>query len=796
MTSVQPLSGTKVLDLSDEAGVFGARLLADLGADVVRLEPIVGDSLRRRGPFLTGGDELESGLAHLLYNAGKRSFSFDPNIESEWETADQLLDWADIAIAPMRKSAAMKRFIDATRLSEHHPHLDVIDIVFRRDAPDMPGSDLLGVAAGGLLWLNGFPGDPPNYPAGNLAYKQCSLVAAFTATALLNARSRGTDAHRVVISMQEAAASTTIQSGNQNVWRWERRSPGRTGGSISGSQSIFQASDGAWLSFVIPPPYWHSYAEWVRETLGDERFLQTEWTEPAFRQNKGEIIAAATRSLCASMPRDQLVESGQRRHLLVCPVNTVADLAADPHLAARGFFCEVPQPAIQRSVVLPASPFRPDGTTVTPRPSPALGQHLSDVQQGVPRRKASRVQESNAGLPLSGIRVLDFCWLIAGPLGTRLLSDLGAEVIKVESTARVDRIREGQIVPPGGATLNTAPVFNDCNTGKKSITLNLGTPEGVALAKRLVAHADIVSSNFTPDRMERWGLGFDALRAIKPDIIVASMPVMGSEGPRSSWGAYGNGIIAMSGISSLTGFPGRPPIGLGTLHSDFTAPYFLATHILAALHHRNQTGAGQFLEIAQYETAINLLDTELVDYLNNGAEPERIGNRHRSRSPHGVFPTARDDEWIVIDVEDDDMWKALCLAMGRSDLMSRVDLERLDGRQANVDEVEEAVTTWAAGRSRDDALAELRATGVLAYPVQCIRDLVEKDGGTSGFFEELEHPECGTMLTQHQPVTWDGHRLPLRRAPLFGEHTQQVLSELLDLGSDDISMLSANGVLK
>lgn len=665
------------------------------------------------------------------------------------------------------------------------------------NAPSMPGSDLTGVAAGGLLWLNGFPEDAPNYPAGSLAYKQTSLVVAFTAVALINARSRGSDARRVVISMQEAVATTTIQSGNQNVWAWEQRSPVRTGGSVSANQSIFQSRDGAWLSFVIPPPYWHAYAEWIRETQGDGCFLQPEWVAPAYRQAKGGIIAAATRKLCASMPRNRLVEVGQQRHLLVCPVNTVADLATDPHLASRGFFHDVPHPLLKRSVVLPASPFRPGGMSTTFHAAPGLGQHRDELLREIARtnRRNSKARKEVRGHPLSGIRVLDFCWLIAGPLGTRLSSDLGAEVIKVGSAARLDRIREGQIVPSSGATVNTAPVFNDCNTGKKSITLNLGTPEGIAIAKGLVAHADIVSSNFTPDRMDRWGLGYDELCAIKPDIIVASMPVMGREGPRSHWGAYGNGIVAMSGISSLTGLPERPPIGLGTLHSDFTAPYFLATHILAALHQRDTTGIGQFIEIAQFETAVNLLDTQLVEYVNNGFEPQRIGNRHPYRSPHGVFPSAGADEWIAIEVDDNVMWKPLCRALGRPDLASRTDLESLAGRKIREDEVEEVIKSWTTSRSREQGTSELRAAGVLAYPVQRIQDLAESDPGTSGFFEALEHPEAGTMLTQHQPVTWDGKRLHLKRAPLLGEHTRETLGELLGFGEGEIASLSAAGVL-
>jgi crotonobetainyl-CoA:carnitine CoA-transferase CaiB-like acyl-CoA transferase len=794
-----PLAGVRILDFTDEAGVFATRLLADLGADVVRLETSNADAIRSRGPFLKATQSVDGSLAHLLYNAGKRSVASDPDTPAGWEVVDRIFGWADLVITPITKTDRVRRVLDPASLAERHPHLAVVDMVFRRDAPDLPGSDLTGVASGGLLWLNGFPGDPPNYPAGRLGYKQASLVATFSALALLRARSRGGATRRVTVSLQEALTSTTIQSGNQNVWMWERRSPGRTGGSAAGTPSVFQTSDGAWVSFVVPPPYWNAFAEWVHEALGDGTFLGDDWRDPAFRVGKGELVGAAIIALCAKLPGRDLVDTGQRRHLLVCPVNTVVDLAKDEHLRARGFYQEVEQPPLGRTVTLPVSAFRPGGVPIHARPAPSLGQHTSEVLKEAADLASKPAPSPSPApthdLPLQGLRVLDFCWLIAGPLGTRLLADLGAEVIKVESSARMDRIREGMVSPPGGSTINTAPVFNDCNTNKKSIALNLGTPKGIEIAKRLAAQADIVTSNFTPDRMDRWGLGYDALRAIKPDLIVASMPVMGREGPHNFWGAYGNGVIAMSGISSLTGFPDRPPVGLGPLHSDFTAPYFLAIHVMAALHQRERTGTGQFIEMAQYETAVSLLDTELVEHLNNGDEPQRSGNRSRSEAPHGVFRAAGDDAWVAISVPDDARWLTLCAAMHRPDLAARSDLATLAGRRAHEDEIEAALSAWTTPLAAHYIVGSLVAAGIPVSPVQRIQDLVETDPGMAGFFVPLEHPECGSILTQNEPVLWGAERLPLRRAPLFGEHTHEVLTGLLGIDDREFTELVASGVL-
>ena len=796
----RPLLGFKVLDLADEPGVFATRLLADLGADVVRIEPAEGDRLRHRGPHIAGSDSIEGSLAHLLYNAGKRSLAVGTPEVPSLDHADALLEWADVAVAPLRKSAEMVRFLDPDRLAKHHPRLGVVDLVFRRGVPEAPGSDLAAVAAGGLLWLSGFADDPPNYPAGKLAYKQVSLAAAFSAVALRRDRSHGGMTRRVTVSMQEAVAWTTLQSGNQNAWIWTHSSPARPGGLAGGGRSVFRSRDGKWVSFVTPPPYWASYAEWVREVLLDETFLSEEWRDPRYRVRGISQIAASTEALCAKLTRDVLVDFGQRRHLLICPVNTMADLAADGHLRARGFFVETRQHFLSRPVILPASPFRIADHPIPPGAAPRLGEHTQEVlaeAQEAPAASLVAALERPVGhhQPLRGVRVLDFCWLIAGPLSTRLLADLGAEVIKVESMARLDRIREGTLAPPTGQTVNTAPVFNDCNANKKSINLNLGTPRGIHIAKRLAACSDIVTSNFTPDRMDRWGLGYDDLRAIKPDLIVASMPVMGRHGPHNFWGAYGNGVIAMSGISSLTGFAERPPIGLGTLHSDFTAPYFLGLQIMAALDQRDRTGRGQFIEMAQYETAVSLLDTELVDHLNSGVVPTRAGNRSSQESPHGVFPARGDDCWVALSVRDDEEWQALCRVMQRPDLRIRDDLATTALRREHEDEIESATSAWTGSLPADDVVNQLAACGLAASRVERVEDLIKGDLMRDGYFVSVAHPECGSMLTQQEPVTWDGERLPTQRAPLFGEHTHGVLTDLLGIEDPEFAQLVADGVL-
>ncbi|MEO9256357.1 MAG: CoA transferase, partial [Tepidiformaceae bacterium] len=261
----------------------------------------------------------------------------------------------------------------------------------------------------------------------------------------------------------------------------------------------------------------------------------------------------------------------------------------------------------------------------------------------------------------------------------------------------------------------------------KSLSLNLSHARGVELAKELTRDSDIVTSNFTPDRMARWGLGYEDLRKVKPDIIVASIPVMGSEGSHSTWRAVGNGVVAMSGLNAHTGFPNRPPIGLGTLHSDFTSPYFGALQIAAAVHQRNRTGEGQFIELAQYEATVHLLDTEPLDYLINGRVAPPRGNASDQYAPHGDYPCAGDDRWIAIVGRDGDEWQALCRVLGLEALSIRSEFETLAGRIAAREEIDAAIAVATHEREAWQFAGELQAAGIPASLVEDVGDLAGRD---------------------------------------------------------------------
>ncbi|MGD9890537.1 MAG: CoA transferase [Dehalococcoidia bacterium] len=378
----RPLSTVHVLDLTDEAVALAPRLLADLGAIVYRVESSDGDRLRGRGPFVDGTPGVERSLAHLLYNAGKKSVALDLDRDKAWHLIERMAASVDVVVAPLEKSAPVKRLLE--RLQEQEAgRVAVVDVVLRRDTPEMPVTDLIGVAAGGLLYLNGFPDDPPNLPAGKLAYKQASLAVALAAMTLAMSRTRGLGGGWITVSMQEAVMLTTIQTGNENYWHWHRTRPGRGGLGALGGRSIYQATDGRWVSFTIPPPYWDAYARWVTEVTGRTELQDEAWRDPRFRLAHAAEIAEMTAAVCASFTREQLVEAGQRRHLLVLPVNSVRDVANDPHLQARGFFEDVEYPQLGRPLTMPVPPFLSSRFPRRAARAPMLGEHSVEALRGL-----------------------------------------------------------------------------------------------------------------------------------------------------------------------------------------------------------------------------------------------------------------------------------------------------------------------------------------------------------------------------------------------------------------------------
>jgi benzylsuccinate CoA-transferase BbsF subunit len=387
---------------------------------------------------------------------------------------------------------------------------------------------------------------------------------------------------------------------------------------------------------------------------------------------------------------------------------------------------------------------------------------------------------------LAGLRVLDFCWVGAGALVTKLLAEHGAEVIKVESRARPDNLRVAPPYRPGAEGLDGSGYFASRNNDKRSLALNMRTEQGRELALTLAAQVDVVANNFRPGVMERWGLGYEAVAAANPSVIYLSMPMQGSDGPHRGYVGFGSTIAALSGLVHLSGHPDRTPVGTGTHYPDhIPSPGHALVALLAAIRRRSRTGEGALVELSQLESAVSVVGPALVAAGNGGPEPTRRGNRVEGHVVSGVFRCAGADEWCAIAARDDEEWAALARVLD------------LEDRPSGEDEVEAAVAARTATRGRRELAAALQAARVPAWAVQSSSDLLDDPQlAARGFWRRLSHPVIGEMTAPSAPFRHDGERTgPERAAPLLGEHTRELASTLLGLSDAEIDELQAQEIL-
>ena len=411
-----------------------------------------------------------------------------------------------------------------------------------------------------------------------------------------------------------------------------------------------------------------------------------------------------------------------------------------------------------------------------------------------------------AVLPLERIRVLDFSWAMAGPQASRLLADMGAEVIRLESSARPDLSRTTFGPHPhgqGAHGLDSSGYFNHFNRNKQSVTLNMQQPDSAAVFRDLLCTADVVLENYSAGVLTRWGWTFEKMRAVRPDIVYVSMAGPGHRGPYASHRTFGPTVQALSGLTWLSGFPGMQPAGWGFSYMDHTGGYMAAIAILMALWQRTQAGYGEHVDLSQIEAAITLTGTAILDYQVNGRQSAPQGNRsrHPAAAPHGVY-RCRDeyehDRWIAIACYSDEQWDALVAAMGSPAWAAREELCGLLGRLAAQDEIDAQIGGWTRGFCAQELMHSLQRAGVPAGVVQDHRDLTEADAQVAhrGLYPSVEHELLGTYLIDGLPIQFSETPGGVRkRAPLWDEHTEAVIGGVLGYDGKRIAALRGAEVL-
>jgi len=401
-------------------------------------------------------------------------------------------------------------------------------------------------------------------------------------------------------------------------------------------------------------------------------------------------------------------------------------------------------------------------------------------------------------MPLDGIRIIDVSWMLAVPFSTRILAQFGAEVIKVESLRKVDGLRvygpwpEGKQTPPNGSGW-----FATGNLNKKSLQLDLTTAKGGEIFKQLVKISDIVVENMRERAMKQFGLEYPILREVNPGIIMASCSGYGRTAIFHDLPAYGPIVEAMSGISYLTGLPDRPPCTVGTPWADYLVASHLGVALLAAIEHRRRTGEGQYIDISMLEMCVSTIGTQILDYLANGRNQQRMGNRHPWAASHSCYRCKGEDRWCVIAVYSDQEWHVFSKAVNRpwtqdSRFASVVD------RLRNVDELDRLVETWTVNFTPEEMMHMLQKEGVAAAVVQNVEDMMLRDSHLKarGFFQDIDDPIAGKRRYESQGFKlMDVPKSLHNPAPLLGQHTDQILKELLHMDTVEIERLRAEKVL-
>jgi benzylsuccinate CoA-transferase BbsF subunit len=470
-----------------------------------------------------------------------------------------------------------------------------------------------------------------------------------------------------------------------------------------------------------------------------------------------------------------------------CPTTalfTVAEAADHPHLEERGYFADVEHPMMGTVRVMGAPIRLPESPGAPREPAPLLGQHNTELLEApremrnadrgrIPSRKAR-------ALPLEGVRVANFGWGWLGPVAGQTLSFLGAEVYKIESRTRIDINRT---LPPFGAGIRDPDrsLQNHAGwAGNGSITLDLKKPEGQELARQLVARCDVATENFGPGVMDKLHLSYQELQAVKPDIIMASMPAAGLFGPLKDIRTYGMSLSSITGLDSLTGYLGGPPIPVENAFADPLGGVIGALGVLLALNYRDRTGKGQHIDFSQQEAVMQLIAPAFMDYTLNGHIAEPIGNRHplRAAAPHGVFPCAGSDRWIAIAVSTDEEWQGLLAAM-ESPAWAR-EFADAGQRIQRIDTLHERLSEWTRDFDNYELAKRLQHLGVAATPVLNVADLLsDPHFKARGTFIEVKHPLGFEETIYGAYVKTSGAMAQVRPGPMMGQDNDYVFKELM-----------------
>ena len=817
------LGGVRVIDLATSRAEMAGRVLADMGAEVIKVEPPWGTPSREMPPF----SEQDPGrsLYWAAMGLGKRSVVIDLDDEQGRADFRALLDTADVLIESFDPGTMAGWGLSYDDLKDERQDLIYVSITpYGQDGPHAgrPATDLTIESAGGLVGLQG-DGDRPPVPLGlPQAPIHAGVQAAADTSIALRERDLSGLGQHLDVSMQAAVVWTLMHAtgfppntGDDPPGTCAQRNIGgdNMGGAVMG---IHPCLDGYIVFSIVPGGLGLRHSTLVLKWIEEEGELIgelegadiDEWAKNVARLVTEDPAEVGRQVLIASDNMHQFVAKrtmaecfsrAVRDGFMMAPLYTMEDIANDQHLAARNYWVDIDGHRYP-------GPFAKFSETplVMDRAAPALGQdqhllaELSNTPKLVQRAAASAngVRGEDGGA-LSGVKIADFAWVGVGPLISKSMADHGATVVHIESATRPDVLRLGPPFKDNEPGMDRAQFMANFNSSKLGVALRLDTKEGLEYARQLIDWADVVVESFTPGTMKQFGFDYATLSKERPELIMLSTCLRGQTGPESSYPGFGLQGACLSGLHRITGWPDRQPSGTWGAYTDFINPRFGSGALAAAIRYRDLTGRGQYIDLAQTEAGIHFAAPLLLDYLENGRIAEAVGHGSMYAAPNGVFRVGDGERYVAIATETAEQWHALRTATGLEN-WSGSEYDDLSARIAAKAEIEAVIAEWCAPQTAEAVVERLTAAGVPASMVEWPSDLYEDPQLTHrDFFVTLDHSVMGPTPYDGLVTRFSGGTARLRRAaPAIGEHTHYVLSEILSVPDDEITEALVAGALQ
>ncbi|MDH3678374.1 MAG: CoA transferase [Acidimicrobiia bacterium] len=793
MTGQGPLAGLRVVDLTGDLGRFATKLLAEHGAEVCR--PSGAGS---RGASLAGPVGARGSLLDWWFDAAKVPIDLDLDTEAGLRRYRELTGAADLVVEAMPVGYLAERGIDHDDLVSGNAGLTQVSITpFGRTGPraDWQTSDLVAGALGGVLSITGTPAGPLN-SWGWQNYNFASFAAAITALAGVRAARQTGQGQLVDLSVHEVVTGSIenlfMQYFYDDLLPLPKIAPRQGSLHWLGAYEVVPAKTGNIM--ITPTPQSEQLIDWMVAAGIEEAEPFVGLPVEEILEHLPELMAA-TKLFTATIDAAELWWQAQRKHIAFGEVQSIATVAANPQFEHRGLFTDSGTDSDGDGVRAPWRLVRyshtPVGTPPGPPAEPQKPERVverwaeADPPAMEPAANTAEAAAADpAAPPLDGVRVLDLSWVLAGPFATRLLGDLGADVVKLQTEERATLVNRPDF-----------PYYPVWNRSKRSVTLDLKHPDALPMIRRLIEGADVLVENYSAGVLDRLGLGWDAVRTWNDRLVYVSMSGCGHDGPWADVISYAPTIHALCGLTHLTNPPGRGDVGCGFSLNDHAAGFAAAFAVLAALEARNRIGVGQHIDMAQLEVGTYLVGPALIDHFVNGADPQPVGNADPlvDMVPNEVYPCAGGG-FVAVTANDDAMWCRLAAIVGLDPSATPTVGDRRAARAT----IDAAVGRWCTDRSAAEAMVELQRLGVAAGAVQNAEDLLERDEQHAArrFWLTAEHDQFGSRPHDRFPALWSRSRLdPYLRAPSYlGEANFDVWCEVAELGPEEVAEGIADGL--